>query len=70
MEEKAVMGWKAFSELTGMSERKALMKRQELLDCGAIFYLRRGRKHRRCMMFFPSIVKRWCGVMGSKRLVI
>lgn len=65
MEESACFGWKAFSEMTGMSIRKAPYIKDKLLDCGAIYYMRVGRPPRRRMFFFPSIIKRYLGLMGK-----
>ncbi len=66
-EDIAREGWDAFCEMTGMSLSKAFRKREELMACGAIFYMYRGRPPRRVMMFFPSIVKRWAGMKAVQK---
>jgi hypothetical protein len=70
VDEVACEGWKAFCEMTRMSKSKAYRKKKELLHCGAIFYMYRGRPPRRVMMFFPSIIRRWTGVKAAKGEVI
>ncbi|MDD5244079.1 MAG: hypothetical protein PHU49_08680 [Syntrophorhabdaceae bacterium] len=62
MEEKAVQGWKAFCEMTGLNMNKAIGMKKELSDVGAIYYLKKGRPPAPRMYFFPSIVKRFLGL--------
>lgn len=68
--EQACFGWKAFCEMTGMSRRKALYMKDKLLYAGAIYYMRVGRPPRKRMVFFPSIIKRYMGVMGKQREIV
>jgi hypothetical protein len=70
VEETAHEGWDAFCKMTGMSPSKAHRKRAELLNCGAIFYMYRGRPPRKRLMFFPSIIKRWLGLKASKGEIV
>ncbi len=69
-DEVAQEGWKVFCKMTGMSPSKAYRKRKELLNCGAIFYMHRGRPPRKRMMFFPSIIRRWIGIKASRGEII
>lgn len=69
-EESACFGWKAFSEMTGMSIRKAQYMKDKLLDCGAIYYMRVGRPPRKRLVFFSSIVKRYMGLMGREQKIV
>ncbi|MDD5007489.1 MAG: hypothetical protein PHC68_03690 [Syntrophorhabdaceae bacterium] len=70
VEESACMGWKAFSEMTGMSIRKAQYMKDKLLNAGVIYYMRVGRPPRKRMVFFPSLVKRYMGLMGNYREIV
>ena len=70
VKERACFGWKAFSELTGMSIRKAQYMKEKLLNAGAIYYMRVGRPPRKRVAFFPSIVIRYMGLMGNHREIV
>ena len=63
-DERAREGWKAFCDMTGISERKAYRMKPDLEKCGAIFYMYRGRPPRKRLMFFPSIIKKYLGLKG------
>jgi hypothetical protein len=70
VEERAVQGWKAFCEMTGLNIRKAIGMKHELQSVGAIYYLRKGRPPAPRMYFFPSIVKRFMGIKSRDEGVI
>lgn len=70
VEERACKGWMEFCDMTGMSMSKAMCYRKSLEDAGAIYYLLEGRPAAKRMYFFPSIVKRWLGLMTKNGKVI
>jgi len=66
-EECAQFGWDRLSEMIGMSKRALFRRRPELENCGAIFYMRLGRRRQRTMCYFPSVIKAFFLLKGSKR---
>jgi hypothetical protein len=63
-------GWKALAEFLGISERKARMMKPELTGCGAVFFMRLGRKRHKNLCWFPSEIKKFCRLKGAKGEVI
>lgn len=59
MPETALIGWRAIAELFGCCERTMRNKKAELLESGAIFYMRLGRPPRKRICAFPSVLKAW-----------
>jgi hypothetical protein len=59
-------GWKSLAELLGVSETKAFSLKDELAACGAIFYMTKGRPPQRRMCFWPSDIRKWTRLKGSK----
>lgn len=65
-QETAIFGWKAIAEMFGVSERTIYRRRKELENCGAVFYMMRGRPPRRMVAAFPSILKVWIIAKSGK----
>jgi len=59
-------GWKALADYLKISERKTRGLKGELMACGAIFFMRVGRPKRRMLSFWPSEIRRWARLKGSK----
>lgn len=59
MTDRVLTGWKEIAEFMGWSERKAKMKKDELLQAGVIFYSRMGRPPRVNVQCFPSVIQDW-----------
>ena len=53
----AILGW---------SRRKFFRRREELIRCGAIFYRRQGRPPQKRICAFPSTLRIWAGLKGTK----
>ena len=68
--ETAIIGWKAISRIFPFSERKVRSLKDELADCGAIFYTRLGRPPRRRVAAFASELRTWIRLKASKREII
>jgi len=66
VEETAIFGWKAIAALFNVSERKMRYKKQELYDCGTIFYMKVGRPPRKRVCAFPSRLKTWAALKSTK----
>jgi len=66
MTEHAILGWKAIAEFFQVSERKMRGQKKELLEAGAIFYIRRGRPPRIRVAAFPSILQRWMIIKSAE----
>ena len=66
MSERALMGWKEIAKVFNVSERTMKSKRDELVEVGAIFYLRVGRPPRRRVMAFMSTLRMWAILKGAK----
>ena len=64
--EKVVIGWDQIAAMFGVSKRTMLRKREELRQCGAIFYMYRGRPPRRVVAAFPSFLKTWACLKSSE----
>jgi hypothetical protein len=66
MPEQALIGWKAIAEMFQCSPRSMMRRKSELIQCGAIFYQFQGRPPRRIVCAFPSCLKEWIMIKGSK----
>ena len=53
--------------ILGWSRRKFFYRRNELLDCGAVFMLNHGRPPRKMYFAFPTALRRWMGLKGIRR---
>jgi len=56
----------ALALFLGISERKARRMKPELTSCGAVFFMRLGKRKARTLCWFPSEIKKWCRLKGSK----
>jgi len=65
-DEEMRRGWKALADYLKISERKARGLKGELTACGAVFFMRVGRPKRRMLSFWPSEIRRWARLKGSK----
>lgn len=70
-DEVAIKGWDSIGRLFGRNGRLFRDKhRKELIECGAIFYMNciwhEKPPSRRTVCAFPSVLKRWAGIKGSK----
>jgi len=65
--ERAVVGMKSIAATLGCSLRTCYYKREEWLDAGVIFYMKRGRPPRKLIHHFPSKLKAYTSLKGSKR---
>ena len=70
MPERAIQGWKTIADMFNTSVRMMLYRRQELEDCGAIFYMLKGNprehKRRKVVCAFPSHLKNWIAIKSAK----
>jgi hypothetical protein len=64
--EKIRHGRKELAQYMGISERKALGLKAELVNCGAIFYMRIGKPPKRRMCFWPSEIRKWTRLKSAK----
>ncbi len=62
--------WKALSEFTNIPQRTLIRRRRELMDCGAIFYVRRPNRHvhgsKPTVCFFPAVIMAWFILKAAK----
>ncbi len=65
-DEEMRRGWKALAEYLKISERKARSLKGELSACGAAFFMRVGNPPRRMLSFWPSEIRKWARLKGSK----
>ena len=56
--------------LLGWSERKFYAHRDELLECGVIFYRKQGRPPVRRICAFPSELRQWIRLKSRQRETI
>jgi len=64
--ERAIEGMKAIAETLGMSIRACYNRRQEWVDAGVIFYIKKGKPRRRIIHHFPSKLKAYCSLKAAK----
>jgi len=57
MYERAVEGWQALADMLGVNIRTIQRRKLELESSGVIFYMAKGRRKQKIMMFFPSTVR-------------
>jgi hypothetical protein len=67
--EVAVPYWSSIARTLGCHVVTACKKKQELQDAGVIFY-RRNRHNKRIVHHFPSRLRAWTGIKGSKSEII
>jgi len=60
-QECALEGWAEIGKMFGMAESTIALRRKELLECGAVFYILRGKppKRHKIICAFPSMLKLW-----------
>jgi hypothetical protein len=68
--EQALIGWKKIAHMFNCSERKMQSLREELVNSGAIFYMKLGRPPRKRVCAFPSVLRNWSILKSSKREMI
>jgi len=68
MTEKAIEGWENIAKFFGVHRSTVLRRRQELQQCGAIFYMTTGSPPHRCkrVYAFPSSLKAWIARKSAK----
>ncbi len=59
MSETVICGWQAIANMFGISKRNMTRRRVELLEAGAIFYMKRGTPPRKVVCAWPSVLKAW-----------
>lgn len=59
MPESAIKTWKEIAKMFSVSESKMRRFKDELLDCGAIWYTHNGKPPRRIVCAWPSVLKAW-----------
>jgi len=66
--EVAIEGWKAIAKIFGVSVDYMISRKDELISCGAIFYLTKGRppKRHRVVCAFPSALRIWAQLKSIK----
>ena len=64
--EIAVPYMKSIAATLGCTLRTCYNKRQEWLDAGVIFYMRKGKPPRRTIYHFPSKLRAYTSLKGSK----
>ena len=67
--EVAIPFWTAIAKALGCHEVTAVRMKQELQEAGVIFY-RRNRRNKRIVYHFPSRLRAWTGIKGSKGEII
>ena len=65
-DERAVVGMKRIAETLGCCLRTCYYRREEWLNAGVIFYMRKGRPPRKLIHHFPSRLKAYTGLKASK----
>jgi hypothetical protein len=65
-DEEMRRGWKALADYLKISESKARRMKGELTACGAVFFMRVGKPPRRRLSFWPSEIRKWARLKGSK----
>jgi hypothetical protein len=56
--------------ILGWSRAKFFNKKEELHNCGAIFYINQGRPPRKRIYAFPSRLRNWISLKSSKGEII
>jgi hypothetical protein len=67
--ELAIPYWSAIAKSLGCHEVTACRMKKELQEAGVIFY-RRDRRNKRVVHHFPSRLRAWTGLKGSKGEII
>lgn len=68
--ERALEGWSEIAKMFPFSERKLRGMRQELLDCGAIFKVRKGHARTIIVCAFPSMIRRYISLKASRGYIL
>jgi len=66
MEDHAIYGWDKIGRVFGVSGRTMSRKKDELLACGAVFYISIGAPPKRRIAAFPSYLKAWASKKAAK----
>ena len=66
MDEERAVGLDEILWILRWSRSKFYSRRQELLDCGCVFYQFEGRPPKWRVRAFPSRLKNWTGLKASK----
>ena len=66
MEEKAIQTWPKIAEYLGVSRAKAITLKDELIEAGAIFYIRRRGGLRPKVAAFPSRLRLWTSLKAQR----
>jgi hypothetical protein len=69
-DEEALQTWASLARFFNCSERKIIRYKDELLACGAIFYMNLGRPPRKTVCAFPHRLRKWAGLKGQKGEII
>lgn len=65
-DERAQYGWNKLAEYLGCSVAKLRMKREDLVRAGIAIPVHSGRPPRKTIMWFPSDVRRYLGILASR----
>lgn len=65
--EIAQKGWKGLARMLGMSVQSAIARKEELQNCGVIFYRWIGNPRRKAVMWFPEVVIKYTMEKGKSR---
>lgn len=58
------------SAFLGISERRVRRMKPELTACGAVFFMKLGQKKQKTACWWPSEIRKWCRIKGSKGEII
>ena len=68
--ERAIEGWNNIAAMFNCKVRTMLLRRAELIACGAVFYMLKGdpRTHKRhkVVCAFPSKLQEWIMIKSAK----
>lgn len=67
--EVAIPYWRSIAKTLRCDVSTIIKHKQELKDAGVIFY-RRGRSNKRFVYHFPSRLKAWAGLKGSRDEIV
>lgn len=67
---RSLVGWKAIAEFFGCSVNQIRRHRDELHQCGVIFYIKHGRPPARRVHAFPIKLMAWQGILNKKGRII
>jgi hypothetical protein len=67
MPERAEMGWQGLADMIRCSVTTIIGRKEELEAHGVIFYRWIGKPRRKRVLWFPSVVQRYCAHKGRMK---